>query len=161
MTLNEYIKQNGGKTIEIQEDGTIRILEEKGPWKPECEEKYYTIYGCGSVETFKWVDCLMDDLRKEMGNVFQTKAEAERTVHRLRARKKFLDAGGHEGMNGYRFEDVYHAYPQRCDKTLIVVREDGVTAFDIWFETEEDCNRAINSLSDDEKAALCWTGESE
>ena len=161
MTLNEYIKQNGGKTIEIQEDGTVWILEEKGPWKPECEEKYYTIYGCGSVETFKWVDCLMDDLRKEMGNVFQTKAEAKRMVHRLKARKKFLDAGGHEGMNGYRFGDRYHAYPQRGDKKLMSAKECSVTAFDIWFETEEDCNRAIDNLTKDEVAALCWTGEEE
>ena len=161
MTLNEYIEQNGNKKIEVQDDGTIRILEEKGPWKPECEEKYYTIYGCGSVETFKWVDCLMDDLRKEMGNVFRTKEEAERMVHRLKARKKFLDAGGHEGMDGLVFGDRYHVYPQGCDKKLMSAKECSVTAFDIWFETEEDCQKAIDSLTEDEVKALCWTRENE
>lgn len=160
MTLNEYIAENGNKRIEIREDGTIRILEEKGPWKPECEEKYYTIYGCGSVETFKWVDCLMDDLRKEIGNVFQTKAEAERMVHRLKARKKFLDAGGHEGMDGLVFGDRYHVYPQRGDKILMSAKERNVTAFDIWFETEDACQKAINSLTEDEVKALCWMGDS-
>lgn len=161
MTLKEFFEQNGEKPIEIQDDGTIKVLEEKGPWKPECEEKYYTIYGCGSVETFKWVDCLMDDLRMEMGNVFQTKAEAERMVHRLKARKKFLDAGGHEGMDGLVFGDIYHVYPQRGYKKLMSAKERNVTAFDIWFETEADCNRAIDSLTKDEVAALCWTGENE
>ena len=161
MTLNEYIKQNGGKTIEIQEDGTIRVLEEKGPWKPKNEEFYYTITATGDMTTLYWDGDIIDNFKLEIGNVFRTEAEAERTVHRLRARKKFLDAGGHEGMNGYRFGDRYHAYPQRCDKTLIVVREGGVTAFDIWFETEEDCNRAIDNLTKDEVAALCWTGEEE
>ena len=159
MTLKEFFEQNGEKPIEIQDDGTIQVLEEKGPWKPECEEKYYTIYGCGSVETFKWVDCLMDDLRKEMGNVFQTKAEAERMVHRLKARKKFLDAGGHEGMDGLVFGDRYHVYPQRGDKILIVAKENSVTAFDIWFASKDNAQKAIDSLSDDEKAALCWMGE--
>ena len=159
MTLKEFFEQNGEKPIEIQDDGTIKVLEEKGPWKPECEEKYYTIYGCGSVETFKWVDCLMDDLRKEMGNVFQTKAEAERMVHRLKARKKFLDAGGHEGMDGLVFGDRYHVYPQRGDKILIVAKENSVTAFDIWFASKDNAQKAIDSLSDDEKAALCWMGE--
>ena len=144
----------------VSKSGTIRILEEKGPWKPECEEKYYTIYGCGSVETFKWVDCLMDDLRKEMGNVFQTKAEAERMVHRLKARKKFLDAGGHEGMDGLVFGDRYHVYPQRGDKILMSAKERNVTAFDIWFETEDACQKAINSLTEDEVKALCWMGDS-
>ena len=159
MTLKEFFEQNGEKPIEIQDDGTIKVLEEKGPWKPECEEKYYTIYGCGSVETFKWVDCLMDDLRMEMGNVFQTKAEAERMVHRLKARKKFLDAGGHEGMDGLVFGDRYHVYPQRGDKILIVAKENSVTAFDIWFASKDNAQKAIDSLSDDEKAALCWMGE--
>lgn len=166
MTLNEYIKQNGSKTIEIQDDGTIKVLEEKGPWKPECEEKYYTIYGCGSVETFKWVDCLMDDLRKEMGNVFQTKAEAERMVHRLKARKKFLDAGGHEGPEAHKaFRErpdgpMWCTYPCISGK-LEAYEADYLSAFEIWFESEDDARKAIDSLSDDEKAALCWTGDGE
>lgn len=163
MTLNEFFEQNGNKTIEIQDDGTIKVLEEKGPWKPECEEKYYTIYGCGSVETFKWVDCLMDDLRKEMGNVFQTKAEAERMVHRLKARKKFLDTGGHEGVERYfdlqpPIKPVWHIYPTGYG-CLRTEKKSGVTAFDIWFESEDDVQKAIDSLTDDEKAALCWIGK--
>lgn len=39
--------------------------------------------------------------------------------------------------------------------------EGNVTAFDIWFETKADAQKAIDSLTDDEKAALCWTGEEE
>ena len=161
MTLKEFFEQNGEKPIEIQDDGTIKVLEEKGPWKPECEEKYYTIYGCGSVETFKWVDCLMDDLRKEMGNVFQTKAEAERMVHRLKARKKFLDAGGHAGVpdsNPNMVHPIWIVSPTELNALTweaVVV----VPAFEIWFKCPEDCQKAIDSLSDDEKAALCWTGD--
>lgn len=157
MTLNEYIKQNGSKQIEIQDDGTIKVLEDKGPWKPEKGDYYYTV----DLLATSWDADRTDYCRLELGNVFQTREEAERIVHRLKARKKFLDAGGHEGMDGYEFEDKYHAYPQRCDKTLIVAKEDGVTAFDIWFETEDACQKAIDSLTEDEKAALCWMGESE
>lgn len=166
MTLKEFFEQNGEKPIEIQDDGTIKVLEEKGPWKPECEEKYYTIYGCGSVETFKWVDCLMDDLRKEMGNVFQTKSEAERTVHRLKARKKFLDAGGHEGPEAHKaFRErtdgpIWCAYPCISGK-LEADEADYLSAFEIWFESEDDAQKAIDSLTEDEVKALCWTGENE
>ena len=161
MTLNECIKQNGSKQIEIQDDGTIKVLEDKGPWKPETGDRYFHIYGNGDFEEDYWFGGAADDYRAEIGNVFRTNAEIKRIVHRLKARKKFLDAGGHEGMDGYEFEDKYHAYPQRCDKTLIVAKEDGVTAFDIWFETEDACQKAIDSLTEDEKAALCWMGESE
>ncbi len=58
-------------------------------------------------------------------------------------------------MDGLVFGDRYHVYPQGGDKTLIIAKEGSVTAFDIWFETEADCRRAIESLTDDEKAALC------
>lgn len=157
MTLKEYIEQNGNKPIEIQEDGTIRVLEEKGPWKPEKGDSYYTV----DLLATSWDADRTDYCRLELGNVFQTREEAKRMVHRLKARKKFLDAGGHEGMDGFVFGDKYHVYPQRGENRLKATRECSVTAFDMWFETEADCNRAINSLSDDEKAALCWTGESE
>lgn len=158
MTLNEYIEQNGSKTIEIQEDGTIRVLEDKGPWKPETGDRYFHIYGNGDFEEDCWFGWAADDYRAEIGNVFRTNAEIKRIVNRLKARKKFLDAGGHEGMDGLVFGDRYHVYPQRGDKILMSAKERNVTAFDIWFETEADCNRAIDSLTKDEVAALCWTG---
>ena len=156
MTLNEYIKQNGGKTIEIQEDGTVWILEDEGPWKPKNGDRYFHICGNGDLEETYWFGWDSEDRRAELGNVFQTLEEAKRMVHRLKARKKFLNAGGHEGMDGYVFGDRYHVYPQGCDKRLMSAKECSVTAFDIWFETEEDCQKAIDSLTEDEVKALCW-----
>ena len=161
MTLKEFFEQNGSKTIEIQEDGTIRVLEEKGPWKPEYGERYYAISDDGKRRVYQWSHENADKFRLWMGNVFQTETEAKRALNRLRARKKFLNAGGHEGMDGYVFGDRYHVYPQRCDKTLIVAKEGSVTAFDIWFASKDNARKAIDSLSDDEKAALCWAGEEE
>ena len=161
MTLKEFFEQNGSKTIEIQEDGTIRILEEKGPWKPEYGERYYAISDDGKRRAYQWSHENADKFRLWMGNVFQTETEAKRALNRLRARKKFLNAGGHEGMDGYVFGDRYHVYPQRGDKILMSAKEHNVTAFDIWFESEEDCQKAIDSLTDDEVKALCWKGGEE
>ena len=161
MTLKEFFEQNGSKTIEIQEDGTIRVLEEKGPWKPEYGERYYAISDDGKRRVYQWSHENADKFRLWMGNVFQTETEAKRALNRLRARKKFLNAGGHEGMDGYVFGDRYHVYPQRGDKILMSAKEHNVTAFDIWFESEEDCQKAIDSLTDDEVKALCWKGGEE
>lgn len=161
MTLKEFFEQNGDKNIEMREDGTVWILEDEGPWKPKNGDRYFHIYGNGDLEETYWFGWDSEDRRAELGNVFQTLEEAKRMVHRLKARKKFLDAGGHEGMDCLVFGDRYHVYPQRGDKILISAKERNVTAFDIWFETEADCRRAIESLTDDEKAALCWTGENE
>ena len=155
MTLKEFFEQNGSKTIEIQEDGTIRVLEEKGPRKPEYGERYYAISDDGKRRAYQWSHENADKFRLWMGNVFQTETEAKRALNRLRARKKFLDAGGHEGIDDLVFGDKYHVYPQRGDKILMSAKERNVTAFDIWFETEADCQKAIDSLTDDEVKALC------
>ena len=161
MTLKEYLRENGDKSVVVQEDGTIRILEEKWPWKPETGERYYVVSDIGNVVDFYWWNEEFDKRKLDIGNVFQTEAEAYRALHRLKARKKFLDAGGHEGIDDLVFGDKYHVYPQRCDKVLMSAKERSVTAFDIWFETEEDCQKAIDSLTDDEVKALCWMGEEE
>ena len=113
------------------------------------------------MTTLYWDGDIIDNFKLEIGNVFRTEAEAERTVHRLKARKKFLNAGGHEGMDGLVFGDRYHVYPQRGDKRLMSAKECSVTAFDIWFETEDACQKAINSLTEEEVKALCWTGDEE
>lgn len=166
MTLNEYIAENGDKNIEIREDGTVWILEDEGTWKPENGEFYYTITDTGNMPTLYWDGDSLDNFRLEIGNVFHTEAEAERALHRLKARKKFLDAGGHEGIDGYcEFRNHMHK-PMlgvflQIDGTLVVRELNGISAFMIWFESKEDCEKAINSLNEEEVKALCWTGENE
>ncbi|WP_300914412.1 hypothetical protein [Faecalibaculum rodentium] len=94
MTLKEFFEQNGNKPIEIQDDGTIKVLEDKGPWKPETGDRYFHIYGNGDFEEDYWFGGAADDYRAEIGNVFRTNAEIKRIVHRLKARKKFMKEFG-------------------------------------------------------------------
>lgn len=166
MTLKEYIEQNGNKPIEIQEDGTIRVLEEKGPWKPKNEEFYYTITDAGDMTTLYWDGDSIDNCKLEIGNVFRTEEEVKRIVHRLKARKKFLDAGGHEGIEGYEaiqpsHKLVWKAYPTGVSGEIRTFSKTGVSAFEIWFESEDDAKKAIDNLTEDEVKALCWTGENK
>lgn len=162
MTLKEYIEQNGNKPIEIQEDGTIRILEEKGPWKPEYGERYYAISDDGKRRAYQWSHENADKFRLWMGNVFQTETEAKRALNRLRARKKFLDAGGHEGVEGFfEFDSCpYGVFYRSEDNVLVPLAGCTVSPFEIWFESEDDCQKAIDSLTEDEVKALCWKGDS-
>ncbi len=213
MTLEEFVAENGNKHIEIQDDGTIRILEEKGPWKPERGEHYCIVSDFGYVTGSCWDDdridnkrldidgtirileekgpwkpergehyCIVSDFgyvtgscwdddridnkRLDIGGVFRTEAEANRALHRLKARKKFLDAGGHEGPEAHKaFRErtdgpMWCTYPCISGK-LEAYEADYLSAFEIWFESEDDARKAIESLTDDEKAALCWMGENE
>lgn len=164
MTLREYIEQNADKEIEIREDGTVWIVEPEGPWKPETGERYYVVSDIGSVGPFCWWGNGIDKRKLDIGNVFQTEEEAKRMVCRLKARKKFLDAGGHEGNDGAYKQYMgigffWIASPMSTGTGINPVIVSAQPAIGIWFETSGDCGRAIDSLTDDEKAALCWMGE--
>lgn len=50
-------------------------------------------------------------------------------------------------------------YIQLVVDTLGPKKKSSVTAFDIWFESEDDARKAINSLNDEEVKALCWMGD--
>lgn len=159
MTLREYIEQNADKEIEIREDGTVWIVEPEGPWKPETGERYYAVSDIGSVGPFCWGGNGIDKRKLDIGNVFQTESEAERALHRLKARKKLLDAGGHEGLEGYIGGFKYIVSPCVDSEEVFVNPTQVVSAFEIWFESREDCLKAIDSLTEDEVSALCWTGD--
>lgn len=163
MTLKEYIEQNGNKPIEIQEDGTIRILEEKGPWKPEYGERYYAISDDGKRRAYQWSHENADKFRLWMGNVFQTETEAKRALNRLRARKKFLDAGGHAGVPDFNPNMVHPLWIVSPTELNALTWEAVVVvpAFEIWFKCPEDCRKAIDSLTEDEVKALCRTGDEQ
>lgn len=137
----------------------------KGPWEPECGSLFYRVSDSGSVGIKRWEDTTCgDEWRWQIGNVFQTEEEAKRMVCRLKARKKFLDAGGHEGNDGAYKQYMgigffWIASPMSTGTGINPVIVSAQPAIGIWFETSGDCGRAIDSLTDDEKAALCWMGE--
>ncbi len=163
MTLNEFFEQNGNKTIEIQDDGTIKVLKEKGPWKPEYGEEYYRITGDGVVFDSTWGNLCGNHLDWCVGNVFRTREEAERTVHRLQARKKFLNAGGHAGVPDFNPNMVHPLWIVSPTELNALTWEAVVVvpAFEIWFKCPEDCRKAIDSLTEDEVKALCRTGDEQ
>lgn len=74
-----------------------------------------------------------------------------------------LDAGGHEGVPDFNPNMVHPLWIVSPTELNALTWEAVVVvpAFEIWFESEDDARKAIDSLTDDEKAALCWTGESE
>lgn len=61
-------------------------IKESNRWKPEMSQKYYYIGGDSFVYDDTWVnDSAVDNGRLEIGNIFQTKDEAERVVEYLKA----------------------------------------------------------------------------
>ena len=67
-------------------DEWFEEIEEPTRWKPKYAEKYYYLYGFGSVGRGTFNDDFdTNNGRFEIGNCFQTKEEAERAVEYLKA----------------------------------------------------------------------------
>lgn len=98
MTLSEYIKQNGDKTVEVQEDGTIKVVGPKRKWVPEYGDYYWYLSEIGFAREDMWENMIVDGARGLIGNVFKSREDAERMMSRLKARKKLLGAGDTRGL---------------------------------------------------------------
>ena len=62
-------------------------------WKPGMNQDYYFIDSDGYVYCNRWDDCIIDHGRFEIGDIFQTKEEAEKAVEKLKAWKRLKDSG--------------------------------------------------------------------
>ena len=60
-------------------------IKESNRWKPGMNQDYYFIDSDGSVYCNRWDDCSIDHGRFEIGDIFQTKEEAEQVVEYLKA----------------------------------------------------------------------------
>lgn len=163
MTKEERIERLEKELAELKEEIAAEKMK-KGPRKPEHLDAYYMISDAGHVVESFWDDCSIDNKRLGLDNIFRSEEEAWRTKHRLTARKKFLDHGGHEGNDGAykQYMEIgffWIASPMSTGTGINPVIASAQPAIGIWFETVKDCQRAIDSLTDDEKAALCWIGE--
>jgi hypothetical protein len=67
-----------------------RIVKEKtkGLWKPKDDEKYFSVFGNGSIVRYCWLNTDEDNYRFSQGNTFKTEEEAKTY------REKVLDVEG-------------------------------------------------------------------
>lgn len=53
-------------------------------WEPEYDEWYFSISGCGEVESFNWLNDSTDDSSYGIGNCFKTREDAEFALEKLK-----------------------------------------------------------------------------
>lgn len=53
-------------------------------WKPENNETYFYISGCGVISSYKWINDTTDNGYYEIGNCFKTKEKAEFALEKVK-----------------------------------------------------------------------------
>ena len=94
-------------------DGSIvynSLAELEREWEDVEEPKeYWYLNNNGDIRSIDYEDTDWDNKRKQIGNYFETKEEAEKAVERLRAWKRLKDKwfrfnGGDDGCISYRLD---------------------------------------------------------
>lgn len=73
------------KLEELQKEAEAqKEQEELKPWKPECEEKYFTIENSFDVVQYTYCEDDIDESNIQFGNCFRTKKRAEQVARKIR-----------------------------------------------------------------------------
>lgn len=119
-------------------------VNESTRWKPETDQKYYFIRTSGYVYDSIWTNDSIDDGRFEIGNCFQTREEAERTVEYLKALSVVRGDATSKFTKGEDNWRVYYSASTDClypDYDHFSI-DNGIFGLP-YFATEEDAERSI------------------
>ena len=119
-------------------------VNESTRWKPETDQKYYFIRTSGYVYDSIWTNDSIDDGRFEIGNCFQTREEAERTVEYLKALAVVRGDATKKFVKGENNWYVYYDTDSSSIHSSISCSMLGNGIFGLpYFATVEDAQRSI------------------
>lgn len=73
------------KLEELEKEAEMqKKQEEPKPWKPECEEKYFTIENSFDVVQYTYCEDDIDESNIQFGNCFRTKERAKQVAEKMR-----------------------------------------------------------------------------
>lgn len=153
MTLKEWWEQNQDKEVRIKEDGSISITKKGDRWTPKLEDRYWIVTHDGGSEWSTWEDDYTDKNRYAIGNIFETKEEADKTVEILKIRAQLKACGGKEARevilpvgNIYKYR---YAIAINSNHSAVPISTLQPRPFEITFETEAEVEAAIHKVGED------------
>lgn len=119
-------------------------IKEPTRWKPETDQKYYSLDSNGFVHNNIWADDSIDSSRFKIGNCFQTEEEAEKVKEYLKALAVVRGDATSEFVKGkcnwYVFYDFVAGY-LNSDYNFSVIKN-GIFCLP-YFASEEEARRSI------------------
>lgn len=120
-------------------------------WKPQYGEKYYTISTRGTIDFDNFVaENNTDAVRLLLGNVFETEEEAQQMVEKLKIINKLRELSNisfNDNCKQEKFMIFYNTENQQIRITQhTFIRE---IPFNIYFKNKEDCQKAIETIGEE------------
>lgn len=132
------------KGYEVDEEKLKEFLTPPKPktvWDLKYGDRYWSISSYADVYNKTWKNVVVDNWRRNIGNCFLTKEDAEFEVMRRKVETTLLKCGRREFKNkDYNFYIVYDH-----DESLVGILNDTFRQYSntIYFDTKELCQKAI------------------
>lgn len=132
------------KGYEVDEEKLKEFLTPPTPktvWNLKNGDRYWSISSYADVYNKTWKNVVVDNWRRNIGNCFLTKEDAEFEVMRRKVETTLLKCGRREFKNkDYNFYIVYDH-----DESLVGILNDTFRQYSntIYFDTKELCQKAI------------------
>ena len=132
------------KDYEVDEEKLKEFLTPPTPktvWNLKNGDRYWSISSYADVYNKTWKNVVVDNWRRNIGNCFLTKEDAEFEVMRRKVETTLLKCGRREFKNkDYNFYIVYDH-----DESLVGILNDTFRQYSntIYFDTKELCQKAI------------------
>lgn len=118
-------------------------------WKPKEGDTYFYISSTGKVISDTFMPCIPSDNDKvPFNNAFQTAEEAEHMVEKIKIINKLRELSNTRSIyNQNKFVIYYNFLDNKVSCGEINYMK--VTPFEAYFKTREDCQKAIDTIGED------------
>lgn len=148
-TWNATLPEEKSASIQFESREGIQIRLEPSKletvWKLENGDKYFYICDFGYIGTSSWYECEPDRHKREFGNVFLTKEDAEREAERRKVETLLLKHGGRRWFKKAPSENFYIWLRQGGG---IVISDTNPVLGTIYFDSREQAEKAITEIGE-------------
>lgn len=132
---------------DITSDDWELIEKSTQVWQPRYAEKYYYISTAGNTahDTF---DKSVDKCRLSFGNCFNTREEAQHMVEKIKIINKLRELSNIKFSENKGKYFIYYNFRENrilCSETNFCK----LSPFEVCFKTREDCQKAIDTIGED------------
>lgn len=137
------------KNYEEKENNKSEEKENNKSWKPKEGDTYFYISGTGKVIFDTFMPCLPSDNDKVLfNNAFQTAEEAENMLEKIKIINKLRDLSNSRWIYNQDKFIIYYNF-QENKVSCGEINYMKVIPFEVCFKTREDCQKAIDTIGED------------
>ena len=121
-------------------------------WEPEYDEWYFSISGCGEVESFNWLNDSTDDSSYGIGNCFKTREDAEFALEKLKVEaelRRFAEENNEHEIDWKDKNQVKWYINYIYNYGLVFLKSFAVKSNDIYFSSEKIAKQAVEYVGEE------------